>query len=277
MDGNLASPLNDEDNEVDCLEWWHKICDRYSFTFKVVCAILSIFHGQRVESTFSVMKNVIDQNSGRMNKETYVAIQDIKYAFKTRKPCEENRSVKVFSRSDRLYSPIDPKISNGMRHSYLNLRQKRSEEKEKNQKEQFEITKIDQTTAKHMKENSASLAAQGQTEHQKITDQAYKPKKPSLDSSSFVVASSTSASAYFSTISDIVPSCDSVSSSGTNAPKKRKNTDSADDVNVNVNTGTPKKKKNSKSAKVKSTFMVLRSGPFRFFFHLPLSCLISFP
>ena len=110
-----------------------------------------------------------------------------------------------------------------------------------------------------MKENSATLAAQGQTEHQKIIDQAYKLKKPSLDSSSFVLASSTSASAYYSTISDIVLSCDSVSSVGTNAPKKRKNTDSADDVNVNINTGTPKIKKNSKSAKVKSALMVLFS------------------
>ena len=104
-----------------------------------------------------------------------------------------------------------------------------------------------------MKENSATLAAQSWTEHQKIIDQAYKPKKPSLDSSSSVVASSTSASAYCSTINDIVPSCDSVSSEWTNTPKNSKNTGSMDDVNVNVNTGTPKKKKNSKSAKVQNS------------------------
>ena len=110
-----------------------------------------------------------------------------------------------------------------------------------------------------MKENSATLAVQGWTEHQKIIDQAYKPKKPSLDSSSSVVASSTSASAYCSTINDIVPSCDSVSSAEPNAPKKRKNTDSAADVNVNVNTGTPKKKKNSWSAKVKCTLVTFFS------------------
>ena len=184
------------------------------------------------------------------------AIQDIKYALKTRKPCEENRSGKVFSCSDRLYFPANPKILNGMRHSYQKLLQKRSEEKEKekNRKEHFEITKIDQTTAKEMKENSATLAAQGRTDHQKIIDQADKPKKPSLDCSFSIVASSTFASFYCSTINDIVASCDSVSSEGTtNAPKKRKNTGSADDVNVN--NGNPKKKKNSKSAKVQSTLM----------------------
>ena len=145
-----------------------------------------------------------------------------------------------------------------MKHSYLKLCQKWSEEKEKekNRKEHFEITKIDQTTAKEIKENSATLPAQGRAEHQKIIGQVYKPKKPSLDSSSSVVASSTSASSYCSTINDIVLSCDSVSSEGTNAPKRRKNTVSADDINVNVNTGTPKKKKNSKSAKVQCTLMI---------------------
>ena len=144
VNGNLPSTLNDEDNEVDFPEWWGKISDRYSVTFKVVCAILSIFHGPRVESTFSVINNVIGQNSGRMNIETYGAIQDIKYALKTRKPCKENRSVKVFSHSDRLYSPVDPKISNGMRHSYLKLRQKRSVEKEKkrNSKNTLRLPKL---------------------------------------------------------------------------------------------------------------------------------------
>ena len=83
--------------------------------------------------------------------------------------------MKVLSCSDRLYSPVDAKISKGMRHSYLELREKRSEEKEKkNLKEHFESTKIDQTTAKEMKGNSAGFAAQGRTEHQKITDQAYR-------------------------------------------------------------------------------------------------------
>ena len=97
VDGNLPSPLNDEDNEVDCLEWRDKISDWYSVTFKLVCVILPIFHGPRVESTFTVMNNVIDQNSGRMNMGTYGAIQDIKYALKTWKPCKENQSVKVWS------------------------------------------------------------------------------------------------------------------------------------------------------------------------------------
>ena len=139
MNGNLPSPLNDEDNEADCLEKWDKISDQYSVMFKVVCAIVSVFRGPRVESTFSVTNHMIDQNSGKINMGTYGAIQDITYTLKTQKPCKENQSVKVFSCSDRLYSPVDHKISNVMRHSYLKHRQKQSEEKEKekNRKESF--------------------------------------------------------------------------------------------------------------------------------------------
>ena len=155
--------------------------------------------------------------------------------------------MKVFSRSDRLHSPVDPKISKGMRHSYLKLRQKRSEEKEKekNLKEHFEITKTDLIAAKEMKGNSAALAAQGRTEHQKIIDQAYK---------SSVVASSTFVSAYCLPVNDSVHSCGSAPSEGKNAPKKRKNTGSADDVNVNVNTGTPKKEKEQQVCKSTNYF-----------------------
>ena len=155
--------------------------------------------------------------------------------------------MKVFSRSDRLYSPVDPKISKGMRHSYLKLRQKRSEEKEKekNLKEHFEITKTDLIAAKEMKGNSAALAAQGRTEHQKIIDKAYK---------SSVVASSTFVSAYCLPVNDSVHSCGSAPSEGKNAPKKRKNTGSADDVNVNVNTGTPKKEKEQQVCKSTNYF-----------------------
>ena len=40
----------------------------------MVTAILSIFYGHRVESSFKVMDNVIDKKSGRINPETYSTI-----------------------------------------------------------------------------------------------------------------------------------------------------------------------------------------------------------
>ena len=44
-------------------------------------ALLTIFHGPRVESSFSVMGEVMDKKSGRMNMSTYTAIQTVKYSL----------------------------------------------------------------------------------------------------------------------------------------------------------------------------------------------------
>ena len=43
-------------------------------------ALLTIFHGPRVESSFSVIGEVMDKKSGRMNMSTYTAIQTVKYS-----------------------------------------------------------------------------------------------------------------------------------------------------------------------------------------------------
>ena len=42
---------------------------------------LTVFHGPRVESSFSVMGHVMDKKSGRMNVSTYSAIQTVKYSL----------------------------------------------------------------------------------------------------------------------------------------------------------------------------------------------------
>ena len=44
-------------------------------------ALLTTFHSPRVESSFSVMDEVMDKNSGRMNASTYFAIQTVKYSL----------------------------------------------------------------------------------------------------------------------------------------------------------------------------------------------------
>ena len=46
----------------------------------MIAATLSIFHGPRVESTFSKMTDVIGTKSGRLNIGTYEAILTVKYS-----------------------------------------------------------------------------------------------------------------------------------------------------------------------------------------------------
>ena len=81
IDCTLPSPFDDKGKEVRCLDWWLGVSDKYPILFKVVTAILSIFHGPRVESSFSVMGDVIDAKSGRIDIKTFDAIQTVKYSL----------------------------------------------------------------------------------------------------------------------------------------------------------------------------------------------------
>ena len=81
VDAQLPSPVDSKRDDIDCLTWWISVSKKYPVIFRVVRAVLSIFHGPRVESSFSTMGDIIDKKSGRMNIETYAAIQTIKYAL----------------------------------------------------------------------------------------------------------------------------------------------------------------------------------------------------
>ena len=52
------------DIEVSCLDWWISLEFRYPNCFNMAAAVLSIFHGPRVEGKFSGMTDVIDSKSG---------------------------------------------------------------------------------------------------------------------------------------------------------------------------------------------------------------------
>ena len=179
VDGHLPPALDVKMKEVDCLDWWASISDRYPCIYKIVCAALSIFHGPRVESTFNVMGDVIDKKSGRMNMETYGAYQDIKYGLKSRQPSSNQRAVKLFSRKERLFTPIDPKLSNNMRNAsrtYNRInRQKRKEKEERI--EQFEMENPTVTTAKKLKLDAVAYADKGRKDHQRVLAEAYSLKR----------------------------------------------------------------------------------------------------
>ena len=83
-DSTLPSRWRDDNNdhEVKCLDWWCSISKTYPLLFKVVEGVLSIFHGPQVESSFSVMGDVIDPKSSRMDIKTYDAIQSVKYTLR---------------------------------------------------------------------------------------------------------------------------------------------------------------------------------------------------
>ena len=79
IDKKIPSAFDSKGHEVKYLDWWIKVSTRYSTLFKIVIAILSTFHGPRIEGNLSEMKDVIDSKSGRIDIATFDAIQAVKY------------------------------------------------------------------------------------------------------------------------------------------------------------------------------------------------------
>ena len=95
--------------------WWFKLKDKYPLLSKMSLVLLTIFYGPRVESSFSVMDDIMDKKSGRMNLSTYSAIQTVKYSLDAKTShAFKPKSVQVFQRSDWLKSLV---LSEGIRDS----------------------------------------------------------------------------------------------------------------------------------------------------------------
>ncbi|KAF0042481.1 hypothetical protein F2P81_006013 [Scophthalmus maximus] len=88
------------------VEWWGHVFDKpdkYPSLSAMVKCCLSIFHGPRVESSFSLMNDVIDQRSGNMNVSTFNAIQTVKYTLQS----TEKTAVQLFRREDVKFGEVD--------------------------------------------------------------------------------------------------------------------------------------------------------------------------
>ena len=106
---------------VDCEQidsWWTRVhhTKKYPLLCSVVFAVLSVFHGPRVESTFSLMKHTLDSKSTRLNVVTLSALQTIKYALKS----EGKTAVEYFSRSKS--TPVSKALQSNMKLASLRRR-----------------------------------------------------------------------------------------------------------------------------------------------------------
>ena len=96
-------PQTQETGRLDV--WWNKIFEtkRYPILSSVVKASLSIFTGPMVESSFSMMNDIIDSQSGRTEIDTYSAILSVKYQLKL----AGVTALSKFYRKDILRDPVD--------------------------------------------------------------------------------------------------------------------------------------------------------------------------
>ncbi|CAC5390542.1 unnamed protein product [Mytilus coruscus] len=106
-------PLLPDDCRID--HWWanEKHAKIYPLLVKMVQAILTCFHGPQVESSFSVMNDIIDGKSNRMNIETYNFIQSVKYSLKS----SGKSAIQYFTKDDILHERVDHKLVQNMQSS----------------------------------------------------------------------------------------------------------------------------------------------------------------
>ena len=74
------------DNKSHRIDEWYQchVFHRHPVLAKVIKAGLCIFHGPQIESSFSIMSDIVDKHAGRMNMETFSAIQTVKHYLLTR-------------------------------------------------------------------------------------------------------------------------------------------------------------------------------------------------
>ncbi|CAL8269959.1 unnamed protein product [Arctogadus glacialis] len=93
--------------------WWANVMStgKYPALSRVIRGAVSIFHGPMVESSFSLMGDIIDSKSSNMNISTFNAIQTTKYAMKSR----GMTATTMIQRADVKFGPVDKRLCQNMR------------------------------------------------------------------------------------------------------------------------------------------------------------------
>ena len=63
IDNILPAATDDNGDDVDIVYWYNNLSKKYPAVHKMAMSVLSIFHGPKVESSFSAMGDVIDKKA----------------------------------------------------------------------------------------------------------------------------------------------------------------------------------------------------------------------
>ncbi|XP_060760334.1 NLR family CARD domain-containing protein 3-like isoform X6 [Neoarius graeffei] len=118
------------------VEWWGHVFDKpdkYPSLGALVKCCLSIFHGPRVESSFSLMNDVIDQRSDNMNVETFNAIQTVKYTLMSR----GKTAMQLFRREDVKFGEVDRTLCKNINSAAATYKHQQRVNKEEKQQSKY--------------------------------------------------------------------------------------------------------------------------------------------
>ena len=152
---------------------------------------MTCFCGPAVDSSFSVMNNILDDKSTRMGVDTYSAIQTVKYALhSTGKP-----AVECFARKDVKHTPVNHRmccLMSGAAAAYKGKLKKAREERDEKQaamsrQHQAEISRLQlkvlnaeaEKQAKTSLQESCNRPASGEV---RVEVKIHQPRKQELDS-----------------------------------------------------------------------------------------------
>ncbi|GBO44976.1 hypothetical protein AVEN_173335-1 [Araneus ventricosus] len=101
--------------EEKIVEWWRQVevSGKYRLLCKVAFSLLTCFHGPKVESSFSMMNNIITPGTSSMNVSTFSAIQTIKYELLS----QNETAVNLFNKAEFLSEPVDKELCKNLRQS----------------------------------------------------------------------------------------------------------------------------------------------------------------
>ncbi len=105
---NLKKPQQKE--PVD--KWWTEVRNSGQFPLvsKMACAVLTSFHGPKVESSFSMMNSVVTSGKNRLTVESFDAIQTVKYELMS----QEKSAVEMYKKKNYLQENVDKNLCKNM-------------------------------------------------------------------------------------------------------------------------------------------------------------------
>ena len=122
-------------------EWWRYVeaSGRYKFLCKIVFSLLTCFHGPKVESSFSIMNNLITPGTSNLNINTFSSIQTVKYELFS----QNKTSVNLFKKDNFLNEPVDRTLCKNLINSakMYKEQQKKNVALKEEKKKQYQIKK----------------------------------------------------------------------------------------------------------------------------------------
>lgn len=146
------------------VEWWGHVFDKpdkYPSLSVLVKCCLSIFHGPRVESSFSLMNDVIDQRSGNMNVETFNANQTVKYTLQSR----GKTAMQLFRREDVKFGEVDRTMCKNINTAAATYKHQQKVNKKEQQQQQSKYGSQATGSAQQAKKQTAEGEKRARLRH----------------------------------------------------------------------------------------------------------------